>query len=158
MWCSPGETSWSNISVSMCSMLFSMFNAVKQYWKMYVYVYACLSNMMWVFFQEETWPPCRLRRRSGAASVWTSTLTPSPSHVDITFAWTASKASGIRRTSRSVRCARRHSENVRNSGSTEHLLKSLNYLKGLFWISFLFYFLLVLLDACTYLKKQNIWI
>lgn len=90
------------------------------------------------FSQSETWPSHRLRSSSGAASAWTPTSTPSPSRVDTTFAWTASRATGTPRTSRSVRCARRRSENARTSGSTEDSRRWFDYWKGLFIIYFFF--------------------
>ena len=101
---------------------------------MHIYV------MKGVFFffssQSKTWPLRHLRSSSGAASAWTPTSTPSPSRVDITFAWTASKATGTRRTIRSVRCAKRRSENARTSGSTEDSRRWFDYWKGLFTICF----------------------
>lgn len=82
-------------------------------------------------FQWQTWPRYHWRISSGAASAWTPTRIPSQSRVDTTSAWIASKATGTRRTSRSVRCAKRRSKSDRSWGSTELFPTWLNSSKGL---------------------------
>lgn len=84
-------------------------------------------------FQWQTWPRYHWRISSGAASAWTPTPIPSPSRVDTTSAWIASKATGTRRTGRSVRCAKRRSKSDRSWGSTELFPTWLNSSKGLFY-------------------------